>query len=214
MTDVVVTVPQSFGLDTWIDEGDAAGEEWSGQEWDFYLAGLRPVIKEGERVYVVYNGALRGYAPLVRIDSQGGSRFSLVRHGGAVAVTIPEFIQGFRGWRYRWWDRSVEVPFPDWKTPNACIGFTRGKAVKLVQEHICRQAYGPGPAGTHCKDCIHFIINHWSKGENKCELRKLSNGAATNHGADWPTCGRFQPGETKAHYGPYWREQHPGSRVS
>ena len=28
--DVVVTVPKSFGLDTWIEEGDAAGEPWSG----------------------------------------------------------------------------------------------------------------------------------------------------------------------------------------
>lgn len=131
MTDVVVTVPRSFGLDTWIDEGDAAGEEWSGQEWDFYLAGLRPAIKPGERVYVVYNGALRGYAPLVRVDWYGGRRYSLVRHAGAVAVTIPEFIQGFRGFRYRWWDRSIEVPFPDWRDPEACIGFERSeKAVK------------------------------------------------------------------------------------
>ena len=32
--DVVVTVPLSFGLDTWIAEGDAAGEEWSGEEWE------------------------------------------------------------------------------------------------------------------------------------------------------------------------------------
>jgi hypothetical protein len=106
---------------------DAAGDppaRWQ-QEWDFYLGGARPAIKPGARVYMVYNGALRGYAPLVRIDSQGGWRFSLVRHGGAVAVTIPEFIQGFRGWRYRWWDRSIEVPFPDWQNPEACIGFTR-----------------------------------------------------------------------------------------
>lgn len=127
MSDVVVTVPLSFGLDTWIDEGDAAGETWSGEEWDFYLGGTRPNIKRGERVYVVYNGAIRGYAPLVRIDTDPDERwrFSLVRHGGAVAVTIPQYVQGFRGWRYRWWDTAVEVPFPDWQDPWACIGFTR-----------------------------------------------------------------------------------------
>ena len=34
MTDVVVTVPLSFGLDTWIAEGDAAGEPWSGKDWE------------------------------------------------------------------------------------------------------------------------------------------------------------------------------------
>lgn len=131
--DVVVTVPKSFGLQAWIEEGDAAGDppsRWQ-QEWDFYLGGNRPNIKQGERVYVVYNGALRGYAPLVRIDTNPYERwrFSLVRHFDAVAVTIPEYIQGFRGWRYRWWDRSIEVPFPDWRNENACIGFARqGKA--------------------------------------------------------------------------------------
>jgi len=115
MADVVVTVPKSFGLARWIAEGDPAGSEWSGNEWDFYLGGGAPTIRPGERVYIVYNGRLRGYAPLVRIDHQGWGRFSLVRHGGAVAVTVPEFIRGFRGWRYRWWDKAIEVPFPDWQ---------------------------------------------------------------------------------------------------
>lgn len=114
VSDVVVTVPKSFGLDTWIEEGDPAGTPWSGQEWHFYLGGGVPTIKPGELVYVTYNGKLRGYAPLVRVEWYGNRRFALVRHGGAVAVTIPEFIQGFRGWRYRWWDRSIEVPFPEW----------------------------------------------------------------------------------------------------
>lgn len=33
MADVIVTVPMSFGLLNWIDEGDPAGEPWSGEEW-------------------------------------------------------------------------------------------------------------------------------------------------------------------------------------
>lgn len=114
--DVVVTVPKSFGLQNWIDEGDAAGEPWTGQEWHFYLGGNVPKIQAGDRVYVVYNGKLRGYSPLIRIDRDGG-RFALVRHGNARAVTIPEKIVGFRGWRYRWWDRSIEVQFPEWRVP-------------------------------------------------------------------------------------------------
>jgi len=119
MTDVVVTVPKRFGLDTWIAEGDPAGQEWSGEEWHFYLYGALPSIRPGERVYVVYNGALRGYAPLVRIDRFSGGHFGLVRHGDAVAVTIPEYIRGFRGWRYRWWEYEVEAPFPDWQNAEA-----------------------------------------------------------------------------------------------
>lgn len=70
----------------------------------------------------------RGYASLVRIDTpatsayvaqRGKYAFSLVRGGGAVAVTIPEYVQGFRGWRYRWWEREAEVAFPNWQDPNA-----------------------------------------------------------------------------------------------
>ncbi len=114
MADVVVTVPKDRWWQ-WIDEGDLPGEPWNGEyEWDFYLYGVAPIIKPGERVYVVAHGKLRGYAPLVRIDGEPGRSFSLVRRNGAVAVTIPEPIRGFQGWRYRWWDRAIEVPFPNW----------------------------------------------------------------------------------------------------
>lgn len=112
--DVCVTVPQWFGLDTWIAEGDPAGAPWSGTEWDFSLGGPVPDMQPGDRVYVCYKGKLRGYAPLVRIALRPRG-YSLVRHGGAVAVTIPEYIRGFRGFRYRWWEREIEAPFPSWK---------------------------------------------------------------------------------------------------
>lgn len=120
MPDVVVTVPQSFGLERWIAEGDPAGALWSGQEWDFYLGSQAPAISPGERVYVVYKNKLRGYAPLVRISlygRTGGFGCSLVRRGDAVAVTINQPIRGFRGFRYRWWDRALERPFPEWQVP-------------------------------------------------------------------------------------------------
>jgi len=59
--DICVTIPKSFGLQQWIDEGDPAGApEWSGHEWHFFLGGSRPTIEPGERVYVVFNGTLRG----------------------------------------------------------------------------------------------------------------------------------------------------------
>jgi hypothetical protein len=119
--DVVVTVPKSFGLERWIAEGDPVGAPWSGQEWHFSLGRTKPKIEPGERVYVVYNGKLRGYAPLVRVEKVAdyyGDRVSLVRHGDAVAVTIDAFIKGFRGFRYRWWDIDAERPFPDWNRSN------------------------------------------------------------------------------------------------
>ena len=118
--DVVVTVPKNFeyagyvGLAGWIAEGDAAGEPWAGEEWHFSLGGRKPNIKEGERVYIVCEGKLRGYAPLLFIDDYDDYRYALVRGGGAVAVTIDEPIQGFRGFRYRWWKYEQERPFPEW----------------------------------------------------------------------------------------------------
>jgi hypothetical protein len=113
--DVVVTVPKWFGLKQWIDEGDPAGSKWTGQLWDFYCGGGKPDIKVGERVYVVCEGKLRGYAPLVELIWNGG-RGSFVRGGNAVAVTIKTPIIGFRGWRYRWWKYEDEIPFPDWQS--------------------------------------------------------------------------------------------------
>lgn len=118
MTDVVVTCPKGFWPE-WIEEGDAAGEDPTGAEWDFGMGGRIPTIEPGERVYVVAWGRLRGYAPLVELRAHRRgtiTSFSLRRKADAVAVTVPVGIKGFQGWRYRWWDRDVEVPFPDWMT--------------------------------------------------------------------------------------------------
>lgn len=112
--DVVVTVPRQYWR-IWMGEGDLPGDPPTGCEYLFTVVG-RPQIEPGERVYVVAGGKLRGYAPLVRLDPALRRRSHLVRAGGAVAVTIPQGIRGFRGFRYRFWDRSLEQPFPEWKT--------------------------------------------------------------------------------------------------
>jgi hypothetical protein len=119
MSDVVVTVPKRFGLDRWVAEGDAAGEPWTGQYYNFYIGNRRPHIFPGERVYIVYNGVLRGYSPLVKVEVFFDGTVALVRAGDAVAVTIKELIRGFRGYRYRWWNRDREIYFPEWQDPNA-----------------------------------------------------------------------------------------------
>lgn len=119
MADVVVTLPKSFGLKRWIGEGDAAGDTphpdtLAGCRGYWWGVPSRPNVEVGERVYVVYDGRLIGYAPLDRISLHGG-RWFLGRALGATAVTIDEEIKGFRGYRYRWWKLSVERPFPEWR---------------------------------------------------------------------------------------------------
>ena len=119
MSDVVVTCPQRL-WDDWIDEGVLPGEDDGGMEFHFWFWGLVPKIERSERVYVVAWGKLRGYAPLVRLEQRCRIRpeaHCLVRRAGAVAVTIPDPIRGFRGWQYRFWKRGSEQPFDDWKTP-------------------------------------------------------------------------------------------------
>jgi len=113
--DVVVTLPKKFGLQHWINEGDPAGEKWSGNHWAWNIGSRCPKkLERGESVYVVYDGHLIGYSPLVWIE-RTGQGFALVRGGGAKAVTIDQKIKGFQGFRYRWWDRSEERPFPEWR---------------------------------------------------------------------------------------------------
>lgn len=126
MMDFVVTVPINFqyddapglkGLDAWVAEGDAPGTEWSGTRWIFNTWGREPILVPGARLYIVCEDRLRGYSPIVDIDFWQGE-VEFMRHGGAVAVTIPERITGFRGWRERWWRREDEVPFLDWLTTD------------------------------------------------------------------------------------------------
>lgn len=112
MGDLVATCPKDF-WDEWIAEGDAAGAPETGTEWGWFTRHrLISEIGPGDRLYVVAHGKLRGYAPVTRVHAG-----AICRRGNAVACTIDEPIPGFRGLRRRWWDRSIEKPFPDWTTP-------------------------------------------------------------------------------------------------
>jgi hypothetical protein len=75
----------------------------------------RPPIEPGDRVYIVAFDRLRGYAPLVRVDELPNG-YSLIRSGGAVALSLPTPIKSFPGWKVRWWARSDEIHFDAWRT--------------------------------------------------------------------------------------------------
>ena len=135
MTDVVVTVPMRL-WEEWIEEGDLPGDPPGDMESHFWLWGGRlPRMESGDRVYIVAHGKLRGFAPLVRIERRcelNPNAGCLVRNGDAEAVTIAEPIRGFQGWRYCWWDRADEVPFPGWRdaapaTPTEAQRIERGE---------------------------------------------------------------------------------------
>ena len=119
--DLVGTCPAHFWTE-WLEEGDCAGDPYTGDSYIWHSrAGLASLLHPGDRFYVVARGRLRGYAPVVQVlpykDWDGRTGYEIYRRGGAVAVTIPQPIRGFQGLRKRWWPRSAEVPFPDWRTP-------------------------------------------------------------------------------------------------
>lgn len=117
MTDVMVTVPKARWAE-WIAEGDLPGEQWEGDEWAFYVGRIAPDMQRGDRVYIVAHGKLRGWSVLERIErDRYDGTFSLIRRGDAHACTIARPIVGFRGWKYRDWERAEEVPFPEWRQP-------------------------------------------------------------------------------------------------
>jgi hypothetical protein len=126
MVDVVCTVPKDL-WHGWIEEGDSVGLSESGVEWGFFTYGARPKVELGDRCYIVSHGRLRGYAPITRVvftprrEGQNIGKVVFCRKGGAVAVTIKAPIRGFRGYQYRWWDRKLEIPFPDWKTEGVPV---------------------------------------------------------------------------------------------
>lgn len=113
MSDLVVTVPKTFWRE-WLAEGDCAGDRPTGVEWGFYV-GTKPPIAPDQRLYIVAWGRLRGFALVTRVV-QTERGWAICRAGGAQAITIAQPIPGFRGFRHRWWERSTEVPFPNWKT--------------------------------------------------------------------------------------------------
>lgn len=133
MSDLVVTVPRDLWLD-WIDEGDAVGDPETGEEWGFFMGKVsmpKPPIGPGDRLYVVSHDRVRGYAPVTRVIEYEG-RWAIGRKGGAVAVTIPDHILGFRGWRRRWWNHEEESPFPDWRTADLWLNRTEARKAKPI----------------------------------------------------------------------------------
>lgn len=145
MADLVGTCPMDFWFD-WIAEGDAAGDPPTGEEWGWYTKHSHARFGQpGDRFYVVAHGMLRGYAPITRIVKPGEElavlkasgklvtcdSYIICRTAGAVAVTLPTPVKGFRGIEKRWWDRADEIPFPDWKTAGVA---TRFKATVALPE--------------------------------------------------------------------------------
>lgn len=64
----------------------------------------------------------------------------------------------------------------------------KGKA----QVNPCVVAFGPGPEGRTCGSCTHLFAMGGVAGRYlKCDLRRVTSGAATDHRSRWPACARY-----------------------
>jgi len=74
-------------------------------------------------------------------------RWAIGRKGGAVAVTIPDQIRGFRGFRPPWWDREQERPFPGWIETDLWLNRAKAKAKRETAKARAAVPTSPDPQG-------------------------------------------------------------------
>lgn len=55
----------------------------------------------------------------------------------------------------------------------------------------CIRIYGEKP-GHICKECKFLYARQYSQVYYKCRFRKDTKGAGTDHGVNWPACGKFE----------------------
>jgi hypothetical protein len=61
MVDLIRTCPKGFWQE-WIEEGDAAGDPETGDEWAWFTRHSKVcLIRPGDRLYVVAHGEPRGF---------------------------------------------------------------------------------------------------------------------------------------------------------
>lgn len=65
-------------------------------------------------------------------------------------------------------------------------------------ENPCVLLYGSGPEDKKCGDCTHFHrLYYHNQTYFKCDLRKITHGAASDHRLRWPTCSKFEERTTE-----------------
>lgn len=87
------------------------------------------------------------------------------------------------------WGEEEELP-----EPQGLVVTTRKDAGNPL---VTR--YGPGPDGALCRECSHFLRLHYhDRNYSKCDLRKLTHGAGSDHRSRWPACAKFVAGESQS----------------
>ena len=92
----------------------------------------------------------------------------------------------------------MSIQFPDSKIAP---GEKRPKGLSARKTNPCLLLYGAGPESTTCATCTHLHALHMGGTYYKCDLRRLSRSAATDHRMRWPACGKYEAGGPHRHAG-------------
>ena len=70
---------------------------------------------------------------------------------------------------------------------------SRIDALSQKGRNPCILLYGAGPWNKECWECSHLYRDrHHDKDYSKCDLRKHTRGAGSDHRRSWPACARFE----------------------
>ena len=63
-----------------------------------------------------------------------------------------------------------------------------------LEPNPCVHLFGRGPEGAVCKTCSHLTTSNVRSRRTfyKCDQRRMSHGAATDHRVRWRACGRYE----------------------
>jgi hypothetical protein len=81
-----------------------------------------------------------------------------------------------------------------WNLSSQEQGEIRGEEVKRTPQRIiinpCIALYGANLQGRQCRGCVHLRYQSVRSGAKhwKCDLRKVTNGSATDHRVHWDAC--------------------------
>lgn len=68
----------------------------------------------------------------------------------------------------------------------------------IMSANPCVALYGRRAEGGYCGNCLHlFRERHHDKTYLKCDLRKLTHGAGSDHRAKWEACAKYIEGSTR-----------------
>ena len=102
MSDIIVTIPKSRLKQVQEEEREVAEGIARGEEWKYWWSmGSQPTkLKEGDRCYFVWHGAIRAWHKVIEIEPGQDNRHCRLWLDSTIHDIVPVLMNGFQGFRY------------------------------------------------------------------------------------------------------------------